>query len=78
MTPRHAAGDPIRVAVTGGGVVEGTGESVAEGRPMGGLPGMVWRLVVRLPDGARAEAIVLGAAAPAFPDPRYRAADPPG
>ncbi|HTI32856.1 MAG TPA: hypothetical protein VL422_04205 [Miltoncostaea sp.] len=77
MTARHAAGDPIRVAVTGRGVVEGAVESVAEVRPMGGLPGMVWRLVVRLPDGARAEAMVLGGEAPAFADPRYRAADPP-
>jgi hypothetical protein len=78
VTPRHAAGDPIRVAVTGRGVVEGTVESVAEVRPMGGLPAMVWRLAIRLPDGARAEAVVLGTAAPAFPDPRYRFADPPG
>ncbi|HTI35530.1 MAG TPA: hypothetical protein VL422_17785 [Miltoncostaea sp.] len=74
MIPRHAAGDPIRVEVTGRGVVEGTVESVAEVRPMGGLPGMMWRLVVVLPDGVRAEAIAIGAAAPAFPDPRYRAA----
>ena len=43
-------------------------------RPMGGLPGMVWRVAVRLPDGALAEAMVSGAAAPAFLDPRYRAA----
>ncbi len=74
MTPAHAAGDPIRVEVPGGGVVEGVVESVAEVRPMGGLPGMAWRLVVRLPDGARTEAVVFGAARPAFPDPRYRPA----
>ena len=74
MTPAHAAGDRIRVEVMGRGVVEGTVESVAEVRPMGGLPGMAWRLVVRLPDGARTEAVVFGGARPAFPDPRHRAA----
>jgi hypothetical protein len=35
---------------------------------------MAWRLVVRLPDGARAEAVVFGDARPAFLDPRHRAA----
>jgi hypothetical protein len=74
VTPAHAAGDPIRVEVLGRRVVEGTVESVAEVRPMGGLPGMASRLVVRLPDGARPEAVVFGDARPAFLDPRHRAA----
>jgi hypothetical protein len=52
--------------------VSGVVESVDEVRPMWGLPGMVWRVVVRLPDVA--DAIVTGSAAPAFLDPRYRAA----
>ena len=39
---------------------------------------MVWRLAVRLPDGALAEAIVAGDARPAFLDPRYRLVSPGG
>jgi hypothetical protein len=66
------AGAPLRVAVAAGGVVTALVERVEEVRPMGGLPGMVWRLTVRLPDGARAEAIVAGGRPPAFADPRYR------
>ena len=73
--PLPAPGDAIRLEVLGAGVREGTVERVDEVRPMGGLPGMAWRLVVRLPDGARTEAVVFGDAAPAFLDPRYRAAD---
>lgn len=69
-----AAGDPIAVEVLGDGVREGRVETVAEVRPMGGLPGMVWRIVVRLPDGSRAEAMVFGDARPAFLDPRYQLA----
>ena len=60
--------------VLGDGVVEGRVEEVSEVRPMGGLPGMAWRVAVRLPDGSRAEAMVFGDARPAFLDPRYRAA----
>jgi hypothetical protein len=41
-------------------------------RPMGGLPGMAWRLTVALPGGARAQAMVFGDARSAFLDPRYR------
>ena len=67
-------GDAFAVDVLGEGVVEGRVEQVAEVRPMGGLPGMVWRVAVRLPDGTLAEAMVSGAAPPAFLDPRYRAA----
>ncbi len=71
MSGPLAAGAALRVAVAGGGVVTGVVERVEEVRPMGGLPGMVRRLTVRLPDGARAEAIVAGGRAPAFADPRY-------
>lgn len=67
-----APGDPIAVDVLGDGVREGRVETVTAVRPMGGLPGMVWRIVVMLPDGSRAEAMVFGAAGPAFLDPRYR------
>jgi hypothetical protein len=63
--------------VLGTGEVTGVVERVDEVRPMGGLPGMVWRLTVRLPDGALAEAIVSGGAPPAFPDPRYRCRSAP-
>ena len=69
-----AVGDPIAVDVLGEGVVEGRVEEVAEVRPMGGLPGMVWRVAVSLPDGSHADAMVFGDARPAFLDPRYRAA----
>ena len=56
----------------GAGVVTGVVERVEEVRPMGGLPGMVWRLTVRLRDGVAAEAIVTGDGRPAFLDPRCR------
>lgn len=56
----------------GEGPRQGRAESVEEARPMGGLPGMAWRIVVALPGGARAEAMVFGDAGPAFLDPRYR------
>jgi len=69
-----AVGDAFAVDVLGEGLVEGRVEEVAEVRPMGGLPGMAWRVAVRLPDGAHAEAMVFGDAGPAFLDPRYRAA----
>jgi hypothetical protein len=69
-----AVGDPIAVDVLGEGIREGRVEEVAEVRPMGGLPGMAWRIAVSLPDGSRAEAMVFGDARPAFLDPRYRAA----
>ena len=72
MSGAPAVGAALRVGVTGAGEVEGRVARVEEVRPMGGLPGMVWRLVVALPDGARAEAIVSGDGPPAFPDPRYR------
>ena len=58
----------------GEGRRDGTVEAVEEVRPMGGLPGMAWRIAVRLPGGARAEAMVFGDARPAFLDPRYRPA----
>lgn len=67
-------GETLRVTVLGAGVLEGRVERVEEVRPMGGLPGMVWRIVVRLPGNARAEAIVVGGCRPAFGDPRYSAA----
>lgn len=70
-----AAGDQLAVEALGAGVVTGVVERVEEVRPMGGLPGLVWRLTVRLPDGARAEAIVSGDGRPAFLDPRYRVSD---
>ena len=69
-----AAGDRFPLEALGAGLVEGVVESVDEVRPMGGLPGMVWRVAVRLPDGALAEAIVTEGAPPAFLDPRYRPA----
>ena len=69
-----AVGDPIALEVLGVGPCEGRVEVVCEVRPMGGLPGMAWRIVVRLPDGSRAEAMVFGEAGPAFLDPRYRPA----
>ncbi len=65
-------GARLDVEVLGQGLVTGVVERVDEVRPMGGLPGMVWRITVRLPDGALAEAIVTGDARPAFLDPRYR------
>lgn len=65
-------GDPMAVDALGAGVQEGRVESVTEVRPMGGLPGMAWRIVVRLPDGVRVEAMIFGDARPAFLDPRYR------
>jgi hypothetical protein len=69
-----AVGERLAVEALGAGVVTGVVVSVQEVRPMGGLPGMVWRVAVRLPDGALAEAMVAGGARPAFLDPRYRAA----
>lgn len=74
MSGPPAAGTALRLAVLGAGEVTGAVERVEEVRPMGGLPGMVWRVTVRLPDGAAAEAIVTGDAPPAFLDPRYRLA----
>ena len=70
--PPPPDGSRLAVEVLGAGTVTGIVERVEEVRPMGGLPGMVWRLAVRLPDGALAEAIVAGDARPAFLDPRYR------
>lgn len=67
-----AVGDRLALDVLGAGVTTGVVERVEEVRPMGGLPGMVWRIAVRLPDGALAEAIVTGDGDPAFLDPRYR------
>jgi hypothetical protein len=71
VTGPPAVGAELPVAVLGEGTVTGVVERVDEVRPMGGLPGMVWRVVVRLPDGAAPEAIVTGDAPLAFPDPRY-------
>lgn len=76
MTPAPPVGARLVVEVLGAGAVTGIVERVEEIRPMGGLPGMVWRLAVRLPDGELAEAIVTGDARPAFLDPRYRCASP--
>lgn len=67
-----AVGERLEVEALGAGVVTGVVERVEEVRPMGGLPGMVWRLTVRLPGGAASEAIVTGDGRPAFLDPRYR------
>jgi hypothetical protein len=64
----------MAVEALGAGVVTGVVAQVQEVRPMGGLPGMVWRVAVRLPGGALAEAMVAGGSRPAFLDPRYRAA----
>jgi hypothetical protein len=69
---RPAVGDRLALEVLGAGPTTGTVERVEEVRPMGGLPGMTWRLTVALPGGARAEAMVVGDARPAFLDPRYR------
>jgi hypothetical protein len=66
-----AVGDALAIEVLGGGPATGTVERVEEVRPMGGLPGMAWRLTVVLPGGARAEALIFGDARPAFLDPRY-------
>lgn len=74
MTGPPAPGSVLRLTVLGVGERDATVERVEEVRPMGGLPGMVWRLAVRLPDGDVAEAIVTGDAPPAFADPRYRPA----
>ena len=67
-------GDVVALEVLGEGPQDGWVESVDEVRPMGGLPGLAWRIVVALPGGARAEAMVFGDARPAFLDPRYRPA----
>lgn len=75
MSGPPAVGDALMVNVLGTGVVAGRVDSVEEVRPMGGLPGMVWRLVVRLPGDEGIEALVAGGAPPAFADPRYRLAD---
>lgn len=76
MSPRApAVGDRLAVEVSGAGVAQGEVVRVEEVRPMGGLPGMVWRIAVRLPGGDEAEAIVQGDARPAFADPRYRVAE---
>lgn len=72
MPPR--VGDPVPLEVLGEGACDGRVESVEEVRPMGGMPGLAWRVVVALPGGARAEAMVFGDARPAFSDPRYRPA----
>jgi hypothetical protein len=37
-----------------------------------GIPGLAWRLRLRLPDGRSVEAIQMGSDRPAIPDPRYR------
>lgn len=74
MSGPPAVGAPLTVEVLGEGLVSGVVERVEEVRPMGGLPGMVWRLAVRLPGGAVTEAIVAGDGAPGFADPRYRPA----
>lgn len=70
-----AVGDRLALEALGAGAVTGVVERVDEVRPMGGLPGMMWRVTVRLPDGHAAEAIVTGDAPPAFLDPRYRLTD---
>ncbi len=74
MSGPPAVGAELPVEVLGGGRVTGVVERVEEVRPMGGLPGMVWRVAVRLPGGVVAEAIVAGDGVPGFPDPRYRPA----
>lgn len=73
--PAPPVGSRLAVDVLGAGAVTGIVERVEELRPMGGLPGMVWRLTVRLPDGGVAEAIVTGDGRPAFLDPRNRRGD---
>jgi hypothetical protein len=39
-----------------------------------GLRGLAWRVTVRLPGGAAAEALQVGGSRPTFLDPRYWAA----
>ncbi len=74
MSGAVAVGRPLELEVLGRGRVIGVVESVEEVRPMGGLPGMTWRVTVVLPGGARAEAIRLGDGSLGFLDPRYRPA----
>ena len=74
MSGSIAAGEPLELEVLGRGRVVGVVESVDEVRPMGGLPGMTWRVTVVLPGGDRAEAIRFGDGSLGFLDPRYRPA----
>lgn len=67
-------GAVLIVEALGGGRATGVVERVEEVRPMGGLPGMAWRLHVRLDDGVLTHAMVFGATAPVFLDPRFRLA----
>jgi hypothetical protein len=39
-----------------------------------GIPGLAWKLTVRLPAGERAEGLQLGSGRVTFLDPRYREA----
>lgn len=71
------SGPPVvgsELVVVGLGVGRGTAvvERAEEVRPMGGLPGMVWRLSARPPGGAPLDALVTGGGLPVAADPRYR------
>jgi hypothetical protein len=69
--------DTIEVEVLGAGRVTA---AVAAVRPLDwhGIPGLAWRLVVRLPDGSAVTAIAHRGGAPRFADPRVRAVAPVG
>lgn len=72
MSPPPPVGRRLEVEVLGAGRTTAVVERVEEVRPMGGLPGMVWRVVARLPDGAALEALVTGDGPPVASDPRHR------
>jgi hypothetical protein len=63
----------VDLHVLGAGRVRGT---VERRRPISyhGIPGMAWRLTVRLPGGGTAEALQVGGGRPRFADPRVRPA----
>ncbi len=64
-----SAGQTLPLTMLGVGATEGR---VARRRPLDwhGIPGLAWRLDVRLPDGTTAEAMQIGATTPVFLDPR--------
>jgi hypothetical protein len=63
----------VTLDVLGLGVVTAVVESVDE-LVQEGVRGLAWRVVLRLPDGARAHGIQRGNARLAFLDPRHRVA----
>lgn len=67
--------DRIRVEVLGVGAVCATVEDMEPAR-YHGIPGLVWRVPVSLPDGTRCVGFATASGERWFADPRVRASEP--